>query len=180
VTEAEILQRMNGWTGSVERRALERMLASVRTGQSSSPVYAPSMPVQHAAVQSSGSPRISGSDSFTHWTRAAIDCAKGTSCFNYIQAISLIQENHDNNGIVAGWCDLSTKTVSVCPRTWRASTKRYAVFLIHEGAHAVHGTDELTAVRIENKARSELGFWSMASETSNHNDIWQKELARRG
>jgi hypothetical protein len=181
MTEAEILQRMNGWTGSVERRALERMLAYVRTGQSSSPVYAQSMPVQRASVQSSGSPRISGSDRFTYWTQKAMECARGTSYFSYVQAISLIQESDDYNTFVAGWCDIPSKVVTVCPRMWKhQSTKRYAVFLIHEGAHAVHGADEPTAVGIENQARRELGFWFMESETSNHNDLWRQELARRG
>lgn len=166
MTEAEIRARLRAWIGAAERRHLTKMLAQVQGATQGS-------------VPQAG-PAISGSDSFVYWTQKAMETAGRTSLSGYVAAITRIQESTDDNTFVGGWCDCASRVVTVCPRVWKASTKRYAVFLIHEGAHAKHGPDEATAVRIENQARRELGFWFMESEGSRHNALWQQELKRRG
>jgi hypothetical protein len=169
VTEAEIRRKLGSWIGTAERQALQRLLAQVQG--TSAPAQAKAS--GHHGIQ------ITGSDSFIYWTQCAIDVARGTSLFSYVQAIQRIQESTDSNNFVGGWCHIASKTVTVCPRVSGASTKRYAVFLIHEGSHVVNGADEPTAIRIENKARRELGFWFMEGESTQHNELWRQDRDSR-
>jgi len=174
MTEAEILNRLQpgSWVGKVERRALEGMLAQIRSRSPGAAAVQPQYLEPPAPSQPSGEHydhiAISGSPAFTRATRKALDLLRQTPSWAWAKHLRGIRESPKDDGSIAGY--VSGGVFTVMRNAWSAGSKIYASLIVHEGTHAARGhaigiEEEKIAYRNQVQALRELGasWWTIST-----------------